>query len=144
MNCAECRDQMLEAGLKELAGDGESAVAAHVRSCEACRFVAVSHLAATRELRTSYDAAVPATSPAGMRGRRVRRRAAFAVAMLAAAAMLAVSVVARREAPEDLHGGHWVTPYDPAAASISVEVPDGRNAIVFATKNPLVDVVWIY
>ena len=101
-------------------------------------------MAATRELRSVYNAARPVTKPAPIRGKVIRRRAGWAVAMLAAAAMLAISVVARRTPSVDLHGGHWVEVSDTVSMPIAVDVPDGHNAIVFATRNPLVDVVWIY
>jgi len=74
-----------------------------------------------------------------------RRIGAIAAGLvtLAAAAVL-ITVVGREQAKPAARPNSRRTIHDTAAATVAVEVPEGRNAIVLATKNPLISVVWIY
>lgn len=191
MNCDEAREWLMDAEPEALATVEGSLVAAHLEMCAECRAVVARLRVMQRELRDAYSAA--AASPSGaehvaframaagrspVEGRTAARRRRWVVAVtgvlgLAAAAVLAVSVVPRHEAPRPARSpevlqsdsdagaiagaGRSVTtgvaaggPGDAlartghATSGVSVEVPDGRNAIVFATRNPLISVVWIY
>jgi hypothetical protein len=74
-----------------------------------------------------------------------RRRAAVAgLLSLAAAAAVVLVVAGRNRVVPMTPSVQLATPADSAASAIAVEVPEGKNAIVFATKNPLISVVWIY
>lgn len=100
-DCTSMRDRMLEAELAELAGEGTSALARHVRKCAACRAVARS-LAADTDALALLVATTPRPAPSaperirggvlqlnrGWRGPRARD---VALALpLAAAIVLAV------------------------------------------------------
>ena len=71
MNCASVLESLLDAELSEIAGEGNSALAEHLRSCERCRRVAEQLLADTRLLATALPAAVTSS--------RVSRRTRYAV-----------------------------------------------------------------
>jgi hypothetical protein len=74
-----------------------------------------------------------------------RRRAAIGgLLSLGAAAALVLAVVGRNPGVPVPQRVEPTATADSAASSIAVEVPEGRNAIVFATRNPLFSVVWIY
>ena len=66
MNCASVLESLLDAELSEIQGDGNSALAEHLRSCARCRRLAGQLLVDTRLLATAMPAVV--TSP------RVSRR----------------------------------------------------------------------
>lgn len=139
MNCEECRELMVEADPELLTGIGDEPVAAHITSCEACRDLARAMLGQLSVTRATYSRIEPVSQPPRHTVRFIRRRAVWAVATLAAAAVAVITIVGRRDAASAPD-----VPSDAASTLVSVVVPDGRNAIVFATKNPLISVVWIY
>lgn len=143
MNCAECQDVMLEADAALLTGIGEEPVAAHLRSCDACRELAAAMLGRVATARSAYSRIEPLSAPRRHANRFMAGRAAWAVASLAAAAAILIVVAGVRSTPKQQLTWRNLEP-DTAAASIAVEVPEGKNAIVFDTKNPKVSVVWIY
>ena len=146
MNCSECQEYLLEADPELLTGIGDEPIAAHIRSCEVCRDLAMAMLSQLQRASLAYARIEPMSQPPRPAVRSIARRVVWAVTSLAAAAaaVLTFHAVGRRGATEDLHGGYWVQLSDATPPSITVSVPDGRNAIVFATKNPLIDIVWIY
>lgn len=190
MNCDEAREWLMDAEPEALATVEGSPVAAHLETCTECRAVVARLRVMQRELRDAYSAAASlsgaehvaframAAGRSPVEGRTAARRRRWVVAVtgvlgLAAAAVLAVSVVPRHEAPRPARSpevlqsdsdagaiagaGRSVTtgvaaggPGDAlartgnATSGVSVDVPEGRNAIVFATRNPLISVVWIY
>ena len=83
MNCATVLESLLDAELPEIAGDGNSALAAHLGSCARCRRVADQLLVDTRLLATAM--------PAGVTSPRVSRRTRYAV--LAPASVVAALLV---------------------------------------------------
>ena len=101
-----------------LAGTGSSAVAEHLRSCEACRSVARRLLAAHELMRAAYLGAVPRQSAeevarqavvlAGAEAerevarRRILRAGGWGLIPLAAAAAVVLTVVARRDVHQPL------------------------------------------
>ncbi len=159
-NCEEAREWLLVAGPESLADAASSPVAGHLEMCASCRELAKRLRSSQDELEAAYLATSPRRGAVDVAQRAMdtvhsgvpimsinrRRRRLIAVAGmvgLAAAAALLVTIV----------GPSGVAPVSPAtppavapdsAASIAVEVPEGRNAIVFTTRNPKVSVVWIY
>jgi len=76
-----------------------------------------------------------------VRRRAWRRRWAWRVAPLAAAAVLAVALIARREQVQQ-------TPppasAPPIRSGLAVEGPPGRSVAVFQTDNPDIVVIWFF
>jgi hypothetical protein len=74
-----------------------------------------------------------------------RRIGAFAAGLvtLAAAAVL-ITVIGRERLRPAAPSGPPMTASDSTSSTVAVEVPEGQNAIVLATKNPLISVVWFY
>jgi len=76
-----------------------------------------------------------------VRRRAQRRRWAWRVAPLAAAAVLAVALIARREQVQQ-------TPppasAPPIRSGLAVEGPPGRSVAVFQTDNPDIVVIWFF
>ncbi|HEX7051979.1 MAG TPA: hypothetical protein VF188_17355 [Longimicrobiales bacterium] len=160
MNCNDARERLLEAEPAELAGRGESELAAHLRTCARCAGAAArllegqalldARLAAFRP-RASVDqllerlplaAGRVEAAVAGASGRtspsRRRLRAAAAVP-LAAAAVVAILVFRREPPPRPLPVA------EPSAGTVpAVRVPAGRDAAIFRTANPKITIVWIY
>ena len=159
MNCEAVREWLREADPEALAQVEASPVAEHLQSCPSCRAMVSRLLTMQQEVQAAYLAAAPGRSAADVAGqvlasgpnilpiRSGRRNIIAAAGMLglAAAAVLVVAVVGRgRVAPAAPVVAPAVVADSAPAATIAVEVPEGRNAIVFATRNPLISVVWIY
>lgn len=160
MNCQECREAMLEADPELLTGIGEKAVPGHLRSCAECRAIAAVFGGELRQVQSAFAAIQSANAASdvaaramadetkvldlalGMR-RRSARLFALKMASIAAAAAVVIVLADRQEKGARLVGANAVAP-DTASTAIAVEVPEGKNAIVFETKNPLISVVWIY
>jgi hypothetical protein len=133
MNCAEAYDKMLIAEPSDLHGHSDPALAEHLASCAACRTRATRLGVGLREL----SAAVLARDL--MMRRRHRRRLALLGALpIAAALVLAVTLVVHRRATDTP-----VTPAVPFTTAVSVDVSPGQRAAVFATSDPAVTVVWL-
>ncbi len=112
------------------------------------------------ELRSAYLAVLPREAAGDVAQRaigalpdmlsmlphtRSRRRTAVAgLLSLATAAAIVLAVSRRDRAAPTLPAARPGTPADSTPSPIAVEVPEGRNAAVFATRNPLISVVWIY
>ena len=145
MTCAEARERMLEAERTDLSGATESELSLHLRGCARCRRAANRILEAERELWGALAAATPgrgADEAVGLVRRRAqRRRWVWRVAPLAAAAVLAVALIARREEVEPP-----LSPVNapPIRSGLAVEGPPGRNVAVFQTDNPDIVVIWFF
>lgn len=147
MSHAEWREAMLEADPAELAGRGKTALAAHVRDCARCRVLGRRLLEEQAALggalgeirpRGSATAAGPGSGPP--RPSAIRRGAAL-LAPLAAAAVVAALWLARPgNRPLRREGVLAARGTDPAR--VSVDVSEG-GAVVFATRDPAVTLVWI-
>lgn len=114
MTCAVMLDRMLDADLGELRGQGESAVAVHLRECTRCRAVA------NRLVRdTSRLAHFIRTTPATVTVRRRRSIAmpARAVAMVGLAAAVAAILVRYTDRPADLSSAKSGLVMQPAIVS---------------------------
>ena len=160
MNCVECREAMLEADPELLTGSGDGGVQQHLQSCVECRAVAAGLGSELRKVQSAFSAIQPSVGATDIVARAMdgeskvlditlstRRRGArgFALKMasIAAAAAIVIVLADRREKASLRSEADAVLP-DSASTAIAVEVPEGRNAIVFDTKNPLISVVWIY
>lgn len=144
MTCAECRDRLLEADATALRGDGEDAVAEHVRACAPCRAVATTLLHEEARLREALAALAPAgpieaAAAAAVREsrKRVRRRRWAALVPLAAAAGLA-GVLLMGDGDVSSSRG-----WQPSAPPPLVEASD-QNVMVYQTGNPDIVVIWLY
>jgi anti-sigma factor RsiW len=150
VNCELAFERMLEADPEELAGQGDSELAAHVKQCSRCGAVAAEILAGQellasglRQLRV--DGTVEELLPEVRRvAATPRRRLLTRVALpLAAAAALALLVVGDRS--EILPSAESATPIAQAPRpEQSVRLAPNTNAVVFKTSNPKITVVWFY
>ena len=126
MNCTEAREAMLVGDRRELRGEGESALAAHIESCDDCRRIAAGFRLDLSNLSASI-------------AKRASRRAAWITALPAAAAVLIVATMVVRE--ERPHGPTLIT--QRPARVISVDVAPGQHAAVLKTADSSVTVVWL-
>jgi len=143
--CDGTRERLLEADLQELQANHSSDLAIHLRTCEACRSVAVRLAEAEGELREALgelrppgddeQAALLAVREA--RARSLRRP--LALVALAAAAGLAALLLFR-----PAHPSVPASPPPVAQASPLIEAPAGQDVIVYHTTNPKVVVLWLY
>jgi anti-sigma-K factor RskA len=140
-------------------------LAEHLAGCADCRRLAEALRADLAELGVAYraiDSSTPARTfaeramaaasdtttgppPAGVSTIRRGRWTWMLIPVgIAAAAVLAVvgNGVLNRGAPTTAPLAAAVAP--PVEPGVTVEVPNGHNAIVFETKNPKISVVWIY
>jgi hypothetical protein len=145
MNCTAARELLLVADAAELAGRGRAELAVHVRDCQACRAAAAAILEAERQLGQALAAATPRRGVDQAlelaRRRAWRRRWAWRVAPLAAAALLAIVWLGRPARLEQ----QALSPTPPAVGSgIAVEAPPGRSVAVFRSDNPEIVVIWFF
>jgi hypothetical protein len=126
MNCAEAREAMLTADSSELRGEGDTRLAAHVASCDACRRIAAGFGADVRRLSTSI-------------ARRSARRVALIAAFPVAAAILVVATIAGREGPVRRPTLRTERP----ARDVSVDVAPGQRAAVLKSADSSITVVWL-
>jgi hypothetical protein len=121
MNCASVLESLLDAELSDIAGDGNSALAEHLRSCVRCRRVADQLLVDTRLLATAM--------PAGVTSPRVSRRTRYAV-LAPAGVVAALLVVTLSRSPRQVHvpaTTAQVMPDTMSAAAVSTSVPSTMN-----------------
>ncbi|HKI94096.1 MAG TPA: hypothetical protein VJ992_02285 [Gemmatimonadales bacterium] len=134
MDCTVARDGLLEAEVEELRGDGDSALARHLRACATCRAAAERILAAYAAL----DASLAVERP---RRRMPRTLRWLEVAVPLAAAAILVLVLAQ----PSVH-----IPAAPAASATSaasaaplVSAPAAHDVTVMHTDDPNIVIVWI-
>jgi len=136
---------MLEADPTDLSGAADSELSLHLRGCARCRRAANRILEAERELWGALAAATPgrgADEAVGLVRRRARRRRwMWRAAPLAAAAVLAVALIARRE-PVQRSLPPASAP--PIRSGLAVEGPPGRSVAVFQADNPDIVVIWFF
>ena len=152
MTCAEAAEQILEADRLELEGMGESMLARHLKGCSRCRAMALAVVRGEDSLAEEMAAVVPMPDLDALldengrskpeRTERIRikaRRFGLGLLPLAAAAAFASLFLSREpQVPGDS--------YSPPAFSpgLGLEVPEGRNVAVLATKNPNITVLWFF
>lgn len=146
--CARPLDELLEADLGVLAGEGESELASHIRTCERCGSAAGTILNAT----TRLDAALAEEGPppdvdailarARLEATDIRfapgRVPAKRWIALAAAAVAALMVIGRRE-PIPVASAPPRAPAPPL-----VEPSDGADVAVIRTDNPDITILWFF
>ncbi len=145
--CDAAFEALLEADPVELAGRGDSDLAAHVRECERCGAVAANLLAGQEQLaealielrpRTDVAAALQSVHERGRRRlawERVSRWGPVAAAAAIAAAMVLQALPAARMVP-----GERVPAVSQAEPLL--EVPSGQNVMVFETRDRSAKVIW--
>lgn len=126
MNCVQAREAMLVAEPAALRGDGDTPLAAHIASCDACSRIAVGFRADLRQLSTSI-------------AKRSSRRIALLTALPAAAAIVIVATIVVRERPAERPA---LTAQRPARV-VSVDVAPGQRTAVLKTADSSVTVVWL-
>ena len=158
MKCLQARRALLDADLRDLAGEGSSPLAAHLRECPACRARAEAILAGEAELAgaLTHPGAIPDLEEilrrAGTRsrgGETPRKTFPFApftrpgriTAALIPLAAAAVAVLFLAREP-DLPG----TEFSPSRSfsGLEVEAPEGQSVAILQTNNPDISVVWIF
>ena len=148
MRCAEAREQMLEADRTDLSGATESELSLHLHRCARCRGAADRILEAERELWRALAAATPrrgADEAVRLARRRARRRRwMWRAAPLAAAAVLAVALIARREQVQQSLPPASAPSIRSGRSGLAVEGPPGRSVAVFQTDNPDIVVIWFF
>lgn len=164
MECEAAREAMLECEPAELEGVGNTALAAHLRSCAACRRRAGVLVAELRDLDRALATLAATQTPApanGARGlaadvsgdARWQRlwRLAAPVAVAAALAVLVLAWPRGSSTPRSGHpaavAGSPVGPREAAATrgpELRVRVPPDARVAVFQTRDPSVAVVWFF
>jgi hypothetical protein len=150
IECKTALARLLEADPAELSGQGDSELAAHLRGCERCTAVAARLLAGQAELEGALGELGPrigvgeALGAARRRRRRIewRRHAWQIAAPLAAAAAVTALFFARYESGRRMPGELVSLPAPRIEAE--VEVPAGRNVMVFETRDRSAKVIWFY
>ena len=149
ISCETARDLLLEAEPAELRGEGDGALARHVRGCPACRQRATFLLGETDVLRATMDAFRPSRrkpSPAPSVVRRLRTpatgRGLRILLPLALAAGIAALVLVRRDDVTPPSAPLHVTRATPPV--LDVQVPAAQSVAVFQTANPNIVVIWSY
>lgn len=160
MNCERATALLLEADLAELEGHGDTALAAHLERCPSCRERARRIVAAERGLDRALDGlghqgrapdataaatgGEPTSGPrvASVPIRRGRRAVRWAWIPLALAAGLGTLILVSDEEP--LPTRPTSAALDRSTDRLRVDVPAGRNAVLYETENPNVIVVWFY
>jgi hypothetical protein len=151
IDCKTALERLLEADPFELSGRGDSELAAHLRSCERCAVVAGRLLEGQAELAGALNELGPrvavkeALSAARRRRRRTgwRRHAWQIAAPLAAAAAVTALFFARAYESGRRMPGELVSMPAPRIEA-EVEVPAGRNVVVFETRDRSAKVIWFY
>lgn len=144
MNCPECRDRLLEADAATLRGEGDAAVAEHLRACASCEAIAGMLLDEEARLREALAGLTPvppieAAAKAAVREslrRGRRRRLAALVPLAAAAGLVTVLLTGKGDLPPDLAR-------PPSAPPPLVETSN-QNVVVYQTDNPDIVVIWLY
>jgi hypothetical protein len=160
MKCRDALRALLEAEPLELRGEGESAVAAHVRECPGCRRAAGVLLAggesladSLRDLAPPLDVAtvleraqaadedkagLPFPGPARRGWRGIGWKSALPLAAAATAAFL---LITRNDGPLPVAP---VTESSAITMAQVLEAPEGKNVAVLETQNPAIAVVWFF
>ncbi len=171
MTCAEARQAILVAELRELLAQGDSTLAVHIRGCQRCRKAAEAVVAEEEILSAGLTSlvAVPDADrvlelaldslPASAHGRAsglgpTHRRAGPAPLrwlspLRRSSAWIALPVVAAAglawlflAGPPPLPGPSYVP--SAQAPGMAAEVPPGQNVAVLKTPDPTITVLWIF
>ena len=128
MNCSQAREAMLVAEPAELHALGESALAAHLRECDACRSRARALTVDLDRLSSRIQA-------------RSRRRTFLLAALPVAAVLVATVTLVPKRAEQSPVAAHPRS--ERPANVVSVDVAVGQQATVIKTADPKTTLVWI-
>jgi len=139
MTCDTMRGRIYDADLAELRGETDTPLAQHLASCVSCQAMAKKIVDAEAALGHALDSITPG-GRARVGQRRSRRIGHWAtlVPLAAAAALVAILVRGRPEAPQVLA---TASATDIADLPL-VETTDNQNVAVFTTNDPDIVVVW--
>ena len=145
MNCPDIRALLLEAEPEELAGEGSSQVAEHVRTCETCRAIAGRILEETAEL-DRFLAQVPSAPDvdAIVAGAEAPKSKVIPFpawrrwSAVAAAAAVAGLFFLRGDPPMQIASTRTFE------GAPLVEAPPDQNVAVLPTANPDITVLWFF
>jgi anti-sigma factor RsiW len=151
MNCAEIVSELMEMP----AGSPVSAsVSKHLPTCAACTALEEQIRNDHAMLRRGYGgigtdsvaSTIAATAIAATTRRAWQRRVVGWSLLPIAAAVILVLLPGRKAAPPLTRPAAPATHAMIASQSppLAVTVPPGKNVIVFRTRDPKIDVVWIY
>ncbi|KPJ91188.1 MAG: hypothetical protein AMS18_09190 [Gemmatimonas sp. SG8_17] len=151
MNCADAREQLLEADAAELSCVVASELSEHLEACDSCHALAARILQAQVTLEKGLSVVQPSTTvdvalqSATMRATAVRRkRSWWAAASLAAATGAAGLLLFGNGGPE-LPGELWQPPPSVVSSGLDVVAPFGKDVVVFDINDrPDVMVVWFF
>ena len=149
INCDAAFERLLEADPAELAGQGDSELAVHVRECARCQTAGAKLLGGQEQLAAALTQMVPHTdvdralSAARVRRSKAQRRQQFWQwgPVAAAAAIAGVMILQALGGTPMLEGE-----IGPVPASIEplVEAPADQNVMVFETSDQSAKVIWFY
>ena len=143
MNCTESRDRVLEAEVHELRGEGDSALAGHIRTCTECRVLADRILEEQAHVRLALEALTPSGSAdqaARVAARHSRWRRFRTRALIPGAAAAAVAAFLLFRSTDQ----HFPTTPTAQIPTPLVEASQDQDVIVYQTANPDIVVVWLY
>jgi hypothetical protein len=159
MTCSEVQTELLSIDPVLLPVAGDSPMNAHLRACSRCQstanrmlyhyererdeYLGITSRYSPNEITTHVLARVGPVAFRAPRQRRMRR-AALALIPLAAAAVAVTVVSMRRNARRDAFQQSVDAAFAASRMISSIQVPPGRNAAVFTTRDPDISVVWIY
>jgi hypothetical protein len=145
IDCATATDLLLEAEPAELRGEGETALAAHVRECASCRGQAELLLGAQARLAHALDTITALHTTPRSKHRPATRRWLPRVLLPVAAAAAAVIVVVSRpgQRADQPLPPLLVLPARVAEVPV-VNASTDRNVAVMRTSDPKITVVWYY
>lgn len=146
MTCDEARRLILEAEPAELAGEGGSPLAAHLRMCGACARRAAAVLRGQADLDRALGALGPGLGAGtaermAVSARRTGRRWLLPAAGLAAAAALVAVALLDIDGPPP-EGAAALPPVEDVPTHVELQLSPERPAMVLATRNPAITVVW--
>jgi hypothetical protein len=150
MTCDEAMETLLESDHCAT----HQALEMHLAGCTKCAEFAGRVVGVSVSMKLQYVSLTPRRDAAQMAtlaiaksgatqtrsGHRIKSLVVGAMS-LAAAAVVAVVIIERRPTTPIAQP---IVRVAADSSSIAVDVPDGRNAIVFSTRNPQISVVWIY
>jgi hypothetical protein len=149
INCDAAFERLLEADPAEIAGQGDSELAVHVRECARCQAVGAKLLGGQEQLAVALTQIVPHTDvDRALSAARARRSKAHRWQQFwqwgpvaAAAAIAGVMILQALGGTPMLEGE--IGPV-PAAIEPLVEAPADQNVMVFETSDQSATVIWFY
>ncbi len=149
INCDSAFERLLEADPAELAGQGDSELAIHVRDCPRCQAVGSRLVGGQELLAAGLTQMVPHTDVEGAlsaararRSRDRRRQQLWQWGPIAVAAAISGVMILQALPGTPMLEGE-VGPA-PAAVVPLVEAPADQNVLVFESSDQSAKVIWFY